>query len=134
MTRELKDQALKLYAQRRFAECARTYAALLALEPEDPSLHLRHAEACRRAGTRHEAQAAYRKAAELWTERGHEARARAALRLALELQPHPELEHELTRLSPVFAPPLEMDEPLGLEVTLVGLEVTLVVGDGLTEE
>jgi DNA-binding SARP family transcriptional activator len=124
-TRELKDEAMKLYAQRRFIECAGTYARLLALEPEDPSLHLRHAEACRRAGTRHEARAAYRKAAELWTRRGHEARARAALRLALALEPHPELEPELelelTRLSSAFAPLVLTDEhgPLGLEVTLL---------------
>ncbi len=85
--RELKEQALELYAQRRFAECARTYEKLLELEPRDPHLHMRHAEACRRAGERWKAIAAYRTAAELLRQLGCDARARAALRVAQELDP-----------------------------------------------
>ncbi|ATB30009.1 hypothetical protein [Melittangium boletus] len=111
--RELKEEALHLYAQRRFAECARTYAKLLALEPGDPSLHVRQAEACRRAGERHQAMHAYRTAAELWMRLGNEARARAVLKVALELEPrNQEMARELTRLGPpaALAGPQELFE------------------------
>ncbi|MBM7112390.1 hypothetical protein [Archangium primigenium] len=89
-----------MYAQRRFTECARTYAKLVELEPGDPSLHVRQAEACRRAGDRHQALNAYRAAAELWRRLGNEARARAVLKVAMELEPRPEVARELTRLGP----------------------------------
>ena len=91
-----------LYAQRRFAECAQTYERMLDLDPRDPSLYVRQAEAYRRAGARHEAITAYWMAAELLEDQGNEARARAALKAALELNPrHPEINRALGRLTPL---------------------------------
>jgi len=103
--RELKDAALDLYARRKFAECARTYGKLLELEPRDPHLYVRHAEAWRRAGDRKKAIGSYRMAAELLLQLGCDARARAALKVALELDPRDnEVARALERLSPSYAP------------------------------
>jgi tetratricopeptide (TPR) repeat protein len=103
--RELKEEALDLYSRRRFADCARTYGKLIQLEPRDPHLHVRHAEAWRRAGERTKAIAAYRAAAELLLLQGCEARARAALKVALELAPEdPELALAVERLTPTYGP------------------------------
>ncbi|PTL77152.1 lipopolysaccharide assembly protein LapB [Vitiosangium sp. GDMCC 1.1324] len=103
--RELKEEALDLYARRKFAECARTYGKLLELEPRDPHLYVRHAEAWRRAGDRKKAITSYRTAAELLLQLGCEARARAALKVALELDPRDtEIARALERLSPTYAP------------------------------
>lgn len=103
--RELKEQALDLYARRKFAECARTYGKLLELEPRDPHLYVRHAEAWRRAGDRKKAISSYRTAAELLLQLGCEARARAALKVALELDPRDnEVAKALERLSCGRAP------------------------------
>ena len=85
--RELKEEALDLYAQRKFAACARAYGKLLELEPRDAHLYVRHAEAWRRAGERQKAITSYRTAAELLLQQGCEARAKAALKVALELDP-----------------------------------------------
>ncbi|HEX8821741.1 MAG TPA: hypothetical protein VF794_17585, partial [Archangium sp.] len=102
--RELKEEAMDLYARRKFTECARTYSRLLELEPRDPHLYVRHAEAWRRAGDRAKAITSYRAAAELLLELGCEARARAALKVALELDPKDtELAYALARLTPTFA-------------------------------
>jgi tetratricopeptide (TPR) repeat protein len=103
--RELKEEALDLYARRKFAECARTYGKVLELEPRDPHLYVRHAEAWRRAGDRKRAVASYRTAAELLLQLGCEARARAALKVALELDPRDtEVARALAQLSPTYAP------------------------------
>lgn len=103
--RELKEQALALYARRKYRESARTYARLLELEPKDPHLYVRHAEACRRAGDRLKAITSYRMAADMLLSMGCEARARAALKVALELNPRDaELAHALARLTPSHAP------------------------------
>jgi tetratricopeptide (TPR) repeat protein len=111
--RELKEQALELYAQRKFTECARTYGKLLELEPRDPHLYVRHAEAWRRAGDRQKAISSYRTAAELLLQLGCEARARAALKVALELNPRDnEVARALERLSPTYAPHREEAHPL----------------------
>jgi len=100
--RELKEQALDLYSRRKFTECARTYGKLLELEPGDPHLYVRHAEACRRAGDRQKAISSYRTAAELLMQLGCEARARAALKVALELDPGDnDVARALERLLPV---------------------------------
>ncbi len=98
--RELKEEALDLYAQRKFTECARTYEKLLELDPSDPHLYVRHAEAWRRAGDRTRAITSYRTAAELLLQLGCEARARAALKVALDLDPRDtEVARALERLS-----------------------------------
>ncbi|QRO03048.1 hypothetical protein JRI60_51920 [Archangium violaceum] len=103
--RELKEEALDLYTRRKFAECARTYGKLLELEPRDPHLYVRHAEAWRRAGDKGRAIASYRTAAELLLQLGCEARARAALKVALELDPRDtEVARALAQLSPTYAP------------------------------
>ncbi|HYO67398.1 MAG TPA: hypothetical protein VEU33_15080, partial [Archangium sp.] len=102
--RELKEQALDLYSRRKFTECARTYGKLLELEPRDPHLYVRHAEAWRRAGDRQKAISSYRTAAELLLQLGCEARARAALKVALELDPRDtEVARALEKLSPAYA-------------------------------
>ena len=103
--RELKEEALDLYARRKFAECARTYGKLIELDPKDPHLYVRHAEAWRRAGERRKAIDSYRAAAHLLLRLGCEARARAALKVALELDPKDEeLARTLERLTPTYAP------------------------------
>jgi hypothetical protein len=102
--RELKEEALDLYARRKFADCARTYGKLLELEPRDPHLYVRHAEAWRRAGDKRKAISSYRTAAELLLQLGCEARARAALKVALELDPRDsEVAHALARLTTTYA-------------------------------
>ncbi|WNG52159.1 hypothetical protein F0U60_00830 [Archangium minus] len=110
--RELKEEALDLYTRRRFADCARTYGKLLELEPGDPHLYVRHAEAWRRAGDRQKAISSYRTAAELLLQLGCEARARAALKVALELDPRDtEVAQALARLSPTYPPPAPSRPP-----------------------
>jgi hypothetical protein len=102
--RELKDEAVSLYARKKYTQSARTYGKLLELEPRDPHLHIRHAEAWRRAGDTPKAVSAYRRAAELLLDLGCEARARAALKVALELDPRDtELAHALQRLTAQYA-------------------------------
>jgi hypothetical protein len=103
--RELKEEALNLYSRRKFADCARTYGKLLELEPRDPHLYVRHAEAWRRAGDRKKAIASYQAAAALLLELGCEARARAALKVALDLDPQDmELARTLEQLKPTPGP------------------------------
>jgi tetratricopeptide (TPR) repeat protein len=99
--RELKEEALDLYAQRRFAECVQTYERLLEINPRDPSLYMGQAEAYQGAGSRREALNAFRMAAELLLDQGDKARARAALKAALELNPrNKEVARALEELPP----------------------------------
>ncbi|MBU8898423.1 hypothetical protein KRR26_22700, partial [Corallococcus sp. M34] len=99
--RALKEAAHALYVRGRFSKCAETYAHLLQLAPKDPTVRVRHAEACRRAGDRQPAIASYREAAELLVALGCESKARAVLKAALELDPRdPILLSDLKRLSP----------------------------------
>lgn len=97
--RELKEAAYALYQKGRYAECAETYSQLAKLLPRDPNVRVRLAEACRRAGQRTQAIAAYREAAEVLLSLGCESRARGALKVALELDPRdPVLQREVGRL------------------------------------
>jgi Flp pilus assembly protein TadD len=116
--RELKEEALHLYAQGRFAECAWTYERLLELNPSEPTLYVGQAEAYRRAGERREALHAYRMAAGFFLDQGDEARARAALKVARELAPrNPEVLQALERLGPGGegeARPCELAAPVDL--------------------
>lgn len=99
--RELKETAHRQFVRGKFAQCARTYQQVLRLAPRDPNMHVRHAEACRRAGERLQAIASYRAAAELLLELGCAARARGALKAALELEPRNRLLQEaIARLGP----------------------------------
>ena len=110
--RQLKEAALALYSRREFAECARTYEQLLTLEPRDPHLYMRHADACRRAGDRWRAIASYRTAAELLRRLGCDARAREALKVALELNPRDaELQRALDRMTPASMTLVEEHAP-----------------------
>ncbi|OJH34768.1 hypothetical protein BON30_42185 [Cystobacter ferrugineus] len=97
----MKEEALDLYAQRRFTECVQTYERLLEVNPRDPSLYMGQAEAYWSAGSRREALKAYRMAAELLLDQGDRAGARAALKAALELNPrNKEVAQALEQLSP----------------------------------
>jgi hypothetical protein len=99
--RELKETAHQQYVKGKFAQCAKTYQQVLRLAPRDPNMHVRHAEACRRAGERLQAIASYRVAANLLLELGCETRARGALKAALELDPNdPVLQEDVARLEP----------------------------------
>ncbi|EPX64210.1 tetratricopeptide repeat domain protein [Cystobacter fuscus DSM 2262] len=120
--RELKEEALDLYAQRRFTECVQTYERLLELNPRDPSLYMGQAEAYRGAGSRREALNAFRMAAELLLDEGDKAGARAALKAALELNPRnkevaralealPPADEEETRPTPMTAPEALFEYP-----------------------
>ena len=113
--RELKERALELFAQRRFAECTGLYEELLALEPKDPHLYMRHADACRRAGERWKAIASYRTAAELLQGLGCDARARAALKVALELAPRDSgVARAIARMNPQALDTAVQDTPPAL--------------------
>lgn len=97
--RAAKDRAHRLYASGRYSRAAEAYAALVAQSPRDALLRLRLADAARRSNNALQAVGAYRAAARLLVDSGHEARARAALKLALELAPgHPEIERALEAL------------------------------------
>jgi hypothetical protein len=97
--RELKETAHLQFVRGKFSQCAQTYQQVLRLAPRDPNMHVRHAEACRRAGDRQQAIASYRTAAELLLELGCEIRARGALKAALELDPRdPFLREVVARL------------------------------------
>jgi hypothetical protein len=105
--RELKEAAHQQFVRGKFSHCAQTYQQVLRLAPRDPNMHVRHAEACRRAGDRLQAIASYRAAAELLLELGCESRARGALKAALELDPRdPFLREMVARLE------LQHEEPL----------------------
>jgi tetratricopeptide (TPR) repeat protein len=93
--RELKEAAHQQFVRGKFSQCAQTYQQVLRLAPQDPNMHVRHAEACRRAGDRLQAIASYRTAAELLLELGCESRARGALKAALELDPRDQLLQEV---------------------------------------
>jgi len=110
--RELKETAHQQFVRGKFAQCAHTYQQILRLAPRDPNLHVRHAEACRRAGERLQAIASYRTAAELLLELGCASRARGALKAALELDPRdPFLQMDIARLES------NQDEPLSCGVS-----------------
>lgn len=119
--RALKEAAQLLFVQGRYAECAELHSRILRMVPKDPNARVRHAEICRRAGDRQTAIASYRTAAELLLAQGCEARARASLRAALELDPKdPVLLSDFTRLGQATMPPstaLE-DERLYSHVTV----------------
>jgi hypothetical protein len=97
--RELKEAAHQQFVRGKFSQCAQTYQQVLRLAPRDPNMHVRHAEACRRAGDRQQAIDSYRTAAELLLELGCESRARGALKAALELDPRDQfLQETVARL------------------------------------
>jgi hypothetical protein len=99
--RELKEAAHQQFVRGKFSQCAQTYQQVLRLAPRDPNMHVRHAEACRRAGDRLQAIASYRTAAELLLELGCESRARGALKAALDLDPRDQfLQEVVARLGP----------------------------------
>jgi hypothetical protein len=113
--RELKEAAHQQYVKGKFAECMKTYQKVLRLAPREPNMHVRHAEACRRAGERMQAIASYREAANLLLELGCETRARGALKAALELDPNdPVLREDVARLAPHGA---AADDPASMETT-----------------
>lgn len=119
--RALKEAAQLLFSQGRYAECAEVHSSILRMVPKDPNARVRHAEICRRAGDRQAAIASYRTAAELLLAQGCEARARASLSAALELDPRdPVLISDFTRMGQAARPPstaLE-DERLYSHVTV----------------
>ncbi len=85
--RELKDEASRLFAKGKFHRSVAVLSEAIQLDPADPQLRLRHAEACRRAGLKSAAVASYRVAAELFVQLGHFPRAQAALKTALHVSP-----------------------------------------------
>ncbi|NTX05851.1 lipopolysaccharide assembly protein LapB [Myxococcus sp. CA040A] len=104
--RALKEAAQLLFVQERYAECAEVHSRILRMVPKDPNARVRHAEICRRTGDRQAAIASYRTAAELLLAQGCEARARASLRAALELDPRdPVLLSDFTRMGQASLPP-----------------------------
>ncbi|NOJ93452.1 hypothetical protein HMI51_10970 [Corallococcus coralloides] len=109
--RELKEAAHALYQRGRYAQCVETYAQLAKLLPRDANVRVRLAEACRRAGQKEQAIAAYRKAAQVLLSLGCESRARGALKAALELDPRdPTLQQELARLGQGAVTPTALED------------------------
>ncbi|MFB1480449.1 hypothetical protein [Corallococcus sp. RDP092CA] len=109
--RELKEAAYALYQRGRYAKCAETYAHLAKLLPRDANVRVRLAEACRRAGQKAQAIAAYREASQILLSLGCESRARGALKAALELDPRDAtLQLEVVRLGQGAVTPAELDE------------------------
>lgn len=86
-------------AQGRYAQAEVLYRSLLAAEPDDGQLRVRHGDTLKRLNRVDEAVEAYRLASASLANAGHLARALAALRLAIELRPDDvELISELIRL------------------------------------
>ncbi|WP_368671653.1 BTAD domain-containing putative transcriptional regulator [Corallococcus carmarthensis] len=109
--RELKEAAHALYQRGRYAQCVETYAQLAKRLPRDANVRVRLAEACRRAGQREQAVAAYREAAQVLLSLGCESRARGALKAALELDPRdPKLQMELVQLGQGAVTPTELED------------------------
>ncbi|RKG68704.1 hypothetical protein D7W79_33825 [Corallococcus exercitus] len=109
--RELKEAAHALYQRGRYAQCVETYAQLAKRLPRDANVRIRLAEACRRAGQREQAIAAYREAARVLLSLGCESRARGALKAALELDPQdPTLQLEVVRLGQGAVTPTELED------------------------
>ncbi|MBN8470679.1 hypothetical protein JYJ95_29595 [Corallococcus exiguus] len=109
--RDLKEAAHALYQRGRYAQCVETYAQLAKLLPRDANVRVRLAEACRRAGQKEQAIAAYRKAAQVLLSLGCESRARGALKAALELDPRdPTLQQELARLGQGAVTPTALED------------------------
>ncbi|QAT81697.1 cyclic nucleotide-binding domain-containing protein [Corallococcus coralloides] len=109
--RELKEAAHALYQRGRYAQCVETYAQLAKLLPRDANVRVRLAEACRRAGQKEQAIAAYRKAAKVLLSLGCESRARGALKAALELDPRdPVLQQELARMGQGAVTPTALED------------------------
>lgn len=114
----LKETSRSLFIQERYSECAEVLARIVRLMPKDPNARVRHAEICRRAGDRSGAVASYRVAAELLLAQGCEARARAALRAALAVDPRdPELTSDVARLGQMSLPPATALEDERLYIT-----------------
>ncbi|WP_255427323.1 BTAD domain-containing putative transcriptional regulator [Corallococcus sp. AB045] len=109
--RELKETAYALYQRGRYAQCVETYAQLAKLLPRDANVRVRLAEACRRAGQKVQAIAAYRKAAQVLLSLGCESRARGALKAALELDPRdPTLQQEVVRMGQGAVTPTALED------------------------
>ncbi|MBN9681341.1 MULTISPECIES: BTAD domain-containing putative transcriptional regulator [unclassified Corallococcus] len=109
--RELKEVAHALYQRGRYAQCVETYAQLAKLLPRDANVRVRLAEACRRAGQKEQAIAAYRKAAQVLLSLGCESRARGALKAALELDSRdPVLQQELARMGQGAVTPTALED------------------------
>lgn len=85
--REMKERANALYASGKWARSRKLYEAVIDAWPRDPYLHLRHAQLSERLGDRRSASRSFRRAAEIWSETGLQARAVAAFRLALRFNP-----------------------------------------------
>ncbi|MBN8230095.1 hypothetical protein JYK02_21525 [Corallococcus macrosporus] len=109
--RELKETAHALYQRGKYAQCVETYAQLARRLPRDANVRIRLAEACRRAGQREQAIAAYREASQVLLSLGCESRARGALKAALELDPRdPALQLEVVRLGQGAVTPTELED------------------------
>ncbi len=113
--RALKDEALRLFVKGKYRKAMEAYWKLIQLEPSDPQLRLRHAEASRRAALLGRAVASYRVAAQLLAQEGHLARAQAALKMSIELAPDdPSLAQALRALEGTPRHPVL--DPLGNEL------------------
>ncbi|MFY1826927.1 hypothetical protein ACN47A_13490 [Myxococcus fulvus] len=122
--RALKESARSLFLQERYGECAQELERILRLVPKDPNARVQHAETCRRAGDLRAAIASYRTAASLLLAQGCEARARAALRAALELDPRDAgLTSDFARLGQAPVPPSTALEDERLYRDVAGLAV-----------
>ncbi|RKI35737.1 hypothetical protein D7Y27_30560 [Corallococcus sp. AB004] len=109
--RELKEAAHAMYQRGRYAQCVETYAQLTKMLPRDANVRIRLAEACRRAGQKEQAIAAYRKAARVLLSLGCESRARGALKAALELAPRDAvLQQELVRMGQGAVTPTALED------------------------
>jgi tetratricopeptide (TPR) repeat protein len=85
--RKMKDEAAAFYQKGKFLKAIERYSQLISIEPKDARLRLRHAEACMRVSDARAAVASYQSAATLFAQQGQLPCARAALKLAVALQP-----------------------------------------------
>lgn len=86
--RELKERAHNLLRKGKIEQACEAYRRLIAEDRKDPTLRMRHAELCVKLGRPDAAIASYRVAADLLNRAGYAARARAALHVALQLDPN----------------------------------------------
>lgn len=85
--RALKDKANLALAAGRLEKAEVLVRQALTLVPRDPALWVKHADTLRRLHRLRDAAASYRMAASLFSQEGHDHRAIAALKVALDLLP-----------------------------------------------
>ncbi len=100
--RELKDRAHRLTLKGKLNDALEVYQQLISAAPKDATLRLHHADLCLKLERPQAAVASYLAAAQLFSQAGHVARAKAAVGCGLRISPKDEgLMKALRALNPL---------------------------------